>query len=187
MPLKRLTELKWKWSGTSSARLEYASSTSVQGPSPWPLGPHRRANTVPRGALQFYLEHELTQWNTSNTGNLSQNGTEVIWMLFSGLFQSYLAFGHGMVGEGNAMLLPPSLLKVDPSPYMCNNFSNFAKLSSSLVQCQSSWTETSSIITVSPPTHPPTQPPGQVYLSHFETTKEAEIWYGSFIQPNWVY
>ena len=32
---------------------------------------------------------------------------------------------------------------------------------------------------------PPHQP-GQVYLSHFSTTFDAAIWYGSFIQPNKV-
>ena len=31
------------------------------------------------------------------------------------------------------------------------------------------------------PTHP-----GQVYLSHFQTSQEAEGWYGSFIGPNQV-
>ena len=33
--------------------------------------------------------------------------------------------------------------------------------------------------------HPP-HPPGQVYLSYFLTTFDAEIWYGTFIQPNEV-
>ena len=42
------------------------------------------------------------------------------------------------------------------------------------------------IITPTPPTlsTPPT--PRKVVLSHFQTTQEAEIWYGSFIQPNLV-
>ena len=48
-------------------------------------------------------------------------------------------------------------------------------------------TETSYITTLSPtqlPTHPAPHQPWQIYLSHFYTTCEAEILYGSFIQPN---